>query len=169
MGLDSILAKAVDVQALLDALEFSDGEVVFASAAQPGLHAMAARYRVQTMRASRTAALKLERIDARASKRIRDELKGSADRVTEAEVRARVVLAKAVIKQAAVLVEAQAEEEAARLLLESFRHRKDMLQVVSQMIRAEEFVMRGQSHSALDEIRKAAKDKYPGATISKGD
>jgi len=169
MGLDQILAKDVDVEALLNALEFSDGEVVYASAQQPGLHAMASRYRVQTMRASKDAALKLERIEARASKRIRSELRGSTDRVTEAEVRARVVLAKAVIKQAIDLADAQAEEEAARLLLESFRHRKDMLQVVSQMIRAEEFVLRGQSHTALDEIRKHAKDKYPGATLSKGD
>jgi hypothetical protein len=169
MGLDSILAKDVDVQALLDALDWSDEEVVFASAAQSGHHATAARYRVKTMRASRMAALKLERIEARASKRLREILKGSTERVTEAEVRARVVLAKAVIKQSTVLVELQAEEEAARLLLESYRHRKDMLQVVSQMIRAEEFVMRGQSHSALDEIRKNAKAKYPGATLSKGE
>jgi len=141
MGLDSILAKDVDVQALLDALDFSDGEVVFASASQSGLHSQAARYRVQTMRTSKSAALKLERIEARVSRRIREELKGTTERVTEAEVKANVVLAKAVIKQAVVLVEAQAEEEAARLLLESYRHRKDMLQVVSQMIRAEEFVM----------------------------
>jgi hypothetical protein len=96
-------------------------------------------------------------------------LKDRSDRVTEAEVRANVVLAPAVIKQSKALTDTQAEEEVARLLLESFRHRKDMLQVVSQMIRAEEFVMRGQSHSALDEIRKHAKAKYPGATISKGE
>jgi hypothetical protein len=158
---DAIIHADIDIEELLEKLDFVDEDVVNAAKAQPTLFLTASRFRIQCMRLSTKAASKLETMRAEKSLAIRRKALSTAEKLTEGGISDKLRADEEVVKAQSACDKAKELEEFSKLVLDAYRMRRDALRIVSDLIGAEVFV---QKHIAgdneLSNAKKRLKEKY---------
>jgi len=168
-ALDKILAVDSDASLLIDALDINADLLEKAAMVQPKLFLEAARIRVQKMRSRRIYESMLEAKKASLGLRIRRKHAELGEKLTEAHITSRILQDEAVTEIAGKLHRAEEEEEFAKLLVEAFRQRRDVLKVISEQRNAEAYLGRvslGRMEELEDVriVRERMKKRYPGKT-----
>ena len=141
----------IDAEQLRRDLAFSDTDL---SSAMMEQAAMFAHYGVLAAEAARqvdVVKLLLENTEAAVSKLIRDEIASTGEKLTEAAIAARIARHPRVIAMKKALNEAKRVEATAKIAVESFRHRRDMLVQMGLISREE---MKGELRIAEKNIHE---------------
>lgn len=156
--------STIDLDALLERLEFTQENIIEATLEQTKLHHQAAMYRVQAYYAKTEAEMKLELRKASCALRIRrqEDEKKKGERKTETYIKE--LITKDTNYQIAVtrLNRATRKEMFAKLLLETFEMRMQCIRVITQvtgMERAVESAMKKKTEE-LDRAHKNMKGRY---------
>ena len=165
------MKEAIDLQGLLDGLDFSGEDLLIQAPLQAKLFIQAARYRVIKMQLRSSAQGRLESLRASLSLQIRATARERGEKVTEEYIRQRLLRNPKVREAGDTLAKAEAEEEFSKLLVEAYRHRKEAARIVADMLRNEDYAARGLAHGSepmvsLRKIRQRLESKYPGAAES---
>lgn len=166
MDFDKVLALKVDLQAILDGLNFEELAIAEAALSQPRLFVACANYRIKLLRERKSAEASLKSLTTRQSLRLRSKYKSMGEKLTEAELKNLLNRNEFVRAAEAALVDLETEEEYSKLLLEAYRMRKDALQVIAQAQRAGEYAGRISPKDfpteAVDNLRRKAQARYKG-------
>lgn len=136
--MNEILKKQVDVEGLIEKLDFAEENVLEATRAQPGLFLEASRYRVKSMRRRAKALFELETSMADAALILRQKKNAQGKKeMTETAIKEKVML-NSVVKDARIRLDrAYEEEELAKLLVEAYRQRRDACRIIVDALGAE--------------------------------
>lgn len=153
-----LTAGEVDIRRLLRKLDFQDTEIVAAAQEQGLLFFEASKLRSQKyrLRMNREAAVDLVKSEVLLAEKA--ALIEAGESFTMGSLHARVVVNPEYQKATRRLRMAIEEEEAAKLLLDAFKHRRDALKVVLEQNRAE----LGIGSINLKGLREQLYQKYPG-------
>lgn len=115
--------------------------------------------------------LLLEQAEARVYRKLRDEIVGKGEKVTEAQLEKMVAVHETVVKFKKALNEAKQVEAVAKGAVEAFKQRRDMLIQHGASERTErqgELRLKGieANNAALDDQRARIKDRLTGGTAS---
>jgi len=151
------------IQELLDKIDFSSDNVVGASAETPRLFIKAGEYRIQCLRERNRAKMEHERIQADRGLVLRDEAIRNGDKMTEGKLEALLLMDKRVSTTLEDLNTADENDEFAKLLVEAFRMRRDVLEIIGRISGAEMAYQKAieMETNRLVETRQKLKDKYP--------
>lgn len=158
------MQEPVDLAALFEQIDFEDEDILNASKIQSNLFLQAGRLYIQSMRKRVAAEAKLKMLTSRYSLRIRKELSedASGGRVTEGHVAARLMRKPRILEATRKFDMRREHEEFCKLLLESFRMRRDTLKIVGNLIGAEVYIARENSgHQALKDVKDKLRKRYP--------
>lgn len=126
-----------ELDALLDKLEFSVEDVIDSAVDQARLFGQAASYRVTCLRRMMNAEMALGIAQSESEQKIRMAAVINDDKITEGNIKSRVLLDQKVLTAARAFNDAKAEEEYSKLLVEAFRHRRDMLRTIGELTMSE--------------------------------
>lgn len=159
----ALIGQAIDVNALLKALDFDEAQAVEAASKQPRLYFQASQLRVQFMRKRIMLQSRTDIIKARLSLQVRAELIAKGEKPIAALVSAGVLTHPDYEAHLVKLERAREKEEAAKMLVEAFRQRRDALKIVGDQNRAEfGAIRRIRDMDSLAELKAKLKRKYPG-------
>jgi hypothetical protein len=165
--LRDFLNAPVQLKQLLRKLDFADEDVARAASENPSLYLSAGRFRVKKMRERMTALHRLEIAQAEAGlslRKVRDAQ--GKKKYTESQIKERIVLDEAVRLKRRRLDRGYEEEELAKILLDSYRYRKDALRIivdgnysegVSELRGAKEDMVRADMKKMGDRVRNKFK------------
>lgn len=140
---------------LLAKLDFEDHEVLSAATSQPALYMKACDYRVACMRKQQQAEFRLDVVRADTAAKLRDEYAERGEKIAE-KLMNELLDGNKDVQAARVESEtADRGEEYSKLLVEAYRHRRDALRVVADMMRAEEIALRDGT-----KLRKDLDDRF---------
>jgi len=153
-----LTAGEVDIKRLLRKLDFQDTEVVAAAQEQSILFFEASKLRTQKarIRMNREAIVDLVKSEVLLSERA--TLMEAGESFTMGSLNAQVTVHSDYQKATRRLRMAIEEEEAAKLLLDAYKHRRDALKIVLEQNRAE----LGIGSINLKALRDLLYQKYPG-------
>jgi len=126
------LSEESDFDELISKLAFPQELAIKAAAEQPGLFIKAARARVQTMRRSAQAHANLDTTEADVALQTRAALVSRGEKITEATVAALVAIDAAVLDAQKAARAADSHEELGKLIVEAYRHRRDVIRVIAE-------------------------------------
>jgi len=160
----------INLEELINALDFSEERVVDAAKEQPRLFINASRYRVRKLRERIRAESRLKEVAASLSLRIRANLKalGGDTRITEGLIQARLYGKREYKEADAAVATATEYDEFSRLLVEAYRQRAAALRVVQEVMGIENAMAGRLQESDFDNLanlRKKVKAKYPGGKL----
>jgi hypothetical protein len=158
--------QAADVLGGLEAnLRVNLDTLIEQAAEQPILLKQAADYRVECLRRKNHAEQSRDYLEAATNLKMRQDGIDNGLKISEENLKKKVIVDPEVRAANAAYSYAEEEEERARLLVEAFRHRRDMIQVIRDVAftevgsqKAREALV-GESTAA----RAKALSKYPGA------
>ena len=156
-----VLKDGIDLQKLLDNLDFTEEEVISAAQAQAKLYVEAVRYRVQKMRKRNAAETALDVMKSELSMRIR---KNSDEKKTEGHIKDMVNGNKTYQEAINSYNRSMEEEEFAKRLLDAYEQRMQALRIVSSVMGFEVGIEKRMSERAaeLSKTKQALKEKYRG-------
>lgn len=128
----SLVSNYIDRDRLQRDVTFSENELDNAMTEQAGF---AAYYGACAARASQQVGLmkvRLQTIEAKVYKEVRDLAARNNDKVTEAQLRMAVVADPRIVQAEAALVKAQYQADLGKVAFESFKQRRDMLVQISK-------------------------------------
>lgn len=160
-----ILRRSVDIQELIDNLDFQDEQIIASARMQPTLFLKATRFRIQKMRELAAAEANDKLVRSQKSLALRQKYRNSSERMTEAAIAAMVSKKSEVQEADRALADAEQAEEFAKLLLEAYRQRRDVLEVISRVVGAEAYIG-NRHHGELEQLRSIVASKYSG--VKKG-
>lgn len=129
--LRDFLNAPVQLKKLLRSLDFADEDITRAAAETPSLYLSAGRFRVQKMKERMGALRRLDVAHAEEGLRLRKERNPQGrKKYTEPQIKEKIVVALDVRLKRRRLDRAYEEEEFAKILLDSYRYRKDALRVI---------------------------------------
>lgn len=139
MDIEEYLSQPVDLKSLVDELQFNADDVEAAALRQPKLFLEASRYRVKKMRKKARRLIKVELIEADVAHRLRRASRNAerGEKMTESAISDAVKLDPKWKKEKLKLERAFEEEEFAKQLLETYRHRQSTIKVVADIRNAE--------------------------------
>jgi len=148
---------------LIHRLAFSQDNVMSAAAEQPVLFFQAAEYRIAIYRKYQSAKQEFGTVKAAVSLSIRQEFADKGEKTTEGAIEARTLLDENVNIAQHALQEAEAEEEASKLMLEAYRMRRDSLKVMMEWRGADLRAQQAQEFgsAAFNETRSNLERRYP--------
>src|SRR6185503_17348403 len=160
----------INLEELINALDFSEERVVDAAKEQPRLFINASRYRVRKLRERIRSESRLKEVAASLSLRIRANLKalGGDTRITEGLIQARLYGKREYKEADAAVATATEYDEFSRLLVEAYRQRAAALRVVQEVMGIENAMAGRLQESDFDNLanlRKKVKAKYPGGKL----
>lgn len=163
--MERFLQGAVDIDMLLDKLDLRSEHIEQQALEQPKLLMQAARAQVQYMERVDQLGLQIKNTLADTAVSEREVMEKEQARITDASVTQRVESTDKVIRLRRELAEANKLYEAAKFLVEGFRHRRDALQVVANLANAEyNATRRANAHANADaergKIREQINKKY---------
>jgi hypothetical protein len=165
-----LLGGEVDVRKLLDRLEFSEGNLIEAAGEQAKLFYEATRLRTQKMRKRLHQEHLGDILRAQLSLEARSEFMAAGERFTTADLNSSVLSTPEWGEHIRLLEKALAVEDAAKMLVEAYRHRKEALRVILDQNRAELGLTRKAVEIFnLHDIQRQLKKKYPGMEDSHDD
>lgn len=127
---------------LLAKLDFEDHEVLVAACSQPALFMKAADYRVECMRKQQKADAQLDVVRAEMAADLRKEHGERGEKIAEKLMNELLDASEDVQTARAESEAAKRGDEYSKLLVEAYRHRRDALRIVADMMRAEEISQR---------------------------
>lgn len=154
-----LTAGEVDLRALLAKLDFQDTNVVAAAQEQGRLFFEASKLRTQKARLRMNREARLELVRAEVLLAERQSLIAAGQPFTQKELAALVQVNPGVRKAERLLRAALEQEEAAKLLVDAFKHRKEALRIVLEQNRAE--IGFGGTVN-LRQLKDQLRQKYPG-------
>ena len=153
MDLDARAAR------LVAKLDFSEGEVMQASREQASLYYEAASLRAELSRVRMRRVAQLELVRSTLFLQKRRDLIAQDEPFTLAHLNAIIITEPEYQKARCLLDRALEREEAAKLLMEAYRQRRDALRIIQEQNRAEFGIHSATSYQLL---REQLKKKYPG-------
>lgn len=166
--LDAILDEPVDLQGLIEKLDFSEENILVANREQPSLFLEASRYRVKKMRGRIQAESNLKAEEAKAGLFLRAKKKLAPKAgVTEGYIKDKIFVHPEVVIARERLDKSQVYEEWAKLLLETYRQRGRTIQTLAELLGAEAYAQAKIGHKeveleGLEKLKAAVRKKYPG-------
>lgn len=153
------LKQQANIDQLLTSLQFTEHTVLQAASEQPQLFLYAIRARVQTRQQLLRAESHRDEVEARVGRNYREyeESQDKKGRVTDKAVATAVDLSEEVQEARKQVRIAAAKEDAAFLLLEAYRHRRDMIRVVAELSIAEGRSMQSEE-LRVQELQKLSKE-----------
>lgn len=167
-GLDKILDQPVDLQGLIEKLDFSEENILAANREQPSLYLEASRYRVKKMRGRIQAESNLKAEEAKAGLFLRAKKKLNPKAgVTEGYIKDKIFVHPAVMEARQRYDDTQVYEEWAKLFLETYRQRGRAIQTLAELLGAEAIAQARIAHKELEiegfeKLKDAVRKKYPG-------
>lgn len=128
--IEAILLEDIDLEILLDKLDYSSEAVEHAAQEQAKLFEAAARFRVQRMRAHHKVLAMLALKKATLDKTIRDKYIEAGESLTEAQLKNQIQRSKSFQELQELVDKAEEEEEYAKLLVDAYRMRRDSLEII---------------------------------------
>lgn len=165
---DDILFQPVNLQKLVDSLEFDPDELEEAARRQPKLFLEAGRYRTLKLRRRLRAEIKLDLVQAEAALRFRERKR--EEKTTEGEIKNKVANHSLVRKWQRKVQQSLVQEKYSEMLLDAYKHRKDMVIVLGKLrndeisaeVRAiKERMAQGEMHKLKEKVRK----RFPGVGV----
>ncbi len=152
------------INALLKKLDFSPENAMGANLEQPQLFEKAAEYRVGKMRKRIQAEAEKDRVRADVRLKLRKRHAESGDKMTEKYLDDLMDRNPLIREANRVFGEAEVEEEYAKLLLEVYRMRRDILRNVGELLNSQMSAHRAQElgKGKLAELSEKLRNKYPG-------
>lgn len=161
-GLSPLIGEVL-LEDLLERIAFQMQDVVRTAEQQPKLFLAAADFRVKAMQKRAELEVRLKKTEAEVSLDIREAARQSGEKTTEAGIQAQITMDEEVGLLQSELQEAEAYEEYMRLLLESYRMRRDCLKIVHEQSLIERGAAKLPDGAAgLDELRTNLRAKYAG-------
>jgi hypothetical protein len=153
------------IEKLLSSLDFTAESLVNSAIEQARLFEQSATYRVAKMRERSAAKMRLEQISAERELSIRSAAAAVGDKPTEGHIKAKLVLDPKVSLAQEEFNEADAYEEHSKLLVEAFRHRRDMIKSVGDLTRTEQSMEHivEENQRKLQQTREKLRKKFPGS------
>lgn len=157
-----ILDLPVDLQELLDNLDFTEATCADAARNQPRLFATAGRYYSQKYRARMRAEHHAELMESETNLQIRWHDKEQGEKRTEAYIKALVGKSKRVNDARKRLMTSQVEEQWSKHLYDAYRQRGNSIRVVSDLL-GDEVAMESRMSTAqtreMDSLKKQLLNK----------
>ncbi len=149
---------------LLNSLDFQPQDVVRAAAENPRLFITAGEYRIACLRRAKAADMKVDKIAAETELDIRALANQRQEKVTEAHVKALLQLDDAFTTAKKELADFEADDEWAKLLVEAFRMRRDVIEVIGRLTGNEMAYSKAleQQAETMGDARRKLQNKYPG-------
>lgn len=150
--------------ALLDKVDFEPENVVAAAATNSVLYVDAINYRLQCLTRKADAEFAAKRTWAEAELIVREAAKKNDEKITEAHIKAVLILDPVVANAAVAEAEAEAHDEYSKLVVKVFEMRRDCLQIVSKWTH-EEMRVGAVTDAAREELRNTrdkARSRFPG-------
>lgn len=168
--LDTILNKPVNLRGLIENISFNPDQLEDAALEQPGLYLEASRYRTLKMRKSKSRELQLDLVRAELGLQYRKK-RQTGDKMTEAAIKEAVMLEPEMTDAQKALNKAEEEEEFAKGLVEVFRQRLHVLNILKdiRISEAPNVVKRVRNEMAVGQMRKAAEKARERFDESKGE
>lgn len=156
---------AQKLQSLGSRLSFTQETILQDAADQPSLFLSAVEYRVECLRTSMRARMNLDAAEAEAGFRAREALAQLDEKITEKRVEELVRKDPERTEALEGKLEADAQEEASKLLVEAYRHRRDCLKLVGEMVSSEVSLQSAveTGRGRLDQVRRKARERYQDA------
>jgi len=153
-------------QTIEEQLPFSQETILQDAANQPLLFLKAIEHRVQCLREFLRAKVELDAIEAEAGMRAREALTELEEKITEKRVEE--LVKKDPERMAAVekRLEAEAREEGSKLIVEVFRHRRDCLKLVGEMVSSEVSLQSAleAGNSRMADARRRARSRFSSSS-----
>jgi len=161
------LDEPIDLEQLIGQLDFAEENLIQANREQPNLFLEASRYRVKRMRARIQAETAYEMRQAESSIFLRSLKKKGDGSITEKYISDKVKLRPRVIKARDKFDKAQAYEEWAKLVLETFRQRGSAIKTLAEILGAEanaqaRLARKDLEMEGFEKLKKAVRKRYPG-------
>jgi hypothetical protein len=152
-------------EGLVKRLAFSNETILQDTASQPGLFIKAAEYRITCLRRLLRTKVQADAAEAQAGFRARGLLESRGEKTTEKRVQELVCTDQDYMDEQEARQQATIEEEASKLLVEAYRHRRDCLKLVVEMVSSEVSLQTAveTGQAKLERARKNIKEKYRGA------
>jgi hypothetical protein len=158
------MPKEIDVQDLLDTVPFQPENAMNAASTNTVLYTEAIRYRLQRLEKAFNAEKDWELAAAEADLKIRKDAKDNGDKITEAQIKNKILLDKRVAVLADARHRAEIFEEYSKLVVRVFEMRAEMLKTVASMVNRE-LPMAQTAAQASDRMkaeRKKMRERFPG-------
>jgi hypothetical protein len=138
-SVEELLVAPIDLQRLLDRLDFGDDDIDRCVLEQASLFMKASVFYVQTMRARIIAESRYDRAKAEIAVRLREKKRASerGGGLTEGAIKERVLRFPAVVLALKKLNRAIVREELAEQLVAAYRQRRDALRVHVMLLQTE--------------------------------
>lgn len=154
----------VDVIGLLNQMDFSPDNVVDAAAINPVLFVKAITYRLHCMEEKTRLEMDLKRLCAEVELEIRSDAKATDEKITENHIKAKLLLNEDISDATKAFERSEVYDEYSKLVVESFRMRRDCLRIVSDMTRDE--MRQGRALDDATEVvssnRRKLTERFPG-------
>lgn len=147
-------SRTVDVRKLLTGIPFSSDDVIRAATENSVMFVDAIEFRRQQIWRRSTAKIAHERAEADAELRFRKKARDDGEKITEANIKALVLVDEDVTSAAAALAEAEELDEYSKLVVEVFRMRRDCLQIVKGLL-ADEWNSQRAVEAGAEKMREA--------------
>jgi len=162
----NLLASPVNVNSLIEALDFAEENIVKANREQPSLFLEASRYRVKKMRARIQKESAYEMQQSQASLILR-KLKVKGNSITEGYIRDKVRVRPSVIEAKNEYDDSLSNEEWAKLLLEAYRQRASAIKTLAEILGAEanaqaRLARRDAEMIGFDKLKEKVRKRYKG-------
>lgn len=160
-----------DVIELLSHADFVPDDVVDAAAQNTVLFVKACQYRLECMKRKSISEFDLKRINSEADLRIRKEARDDDEKITEAGVKARLILDEDVSDAQKLFDNAEIYDEYSKLVCEIFRMRRDCLRIVEATVRSEMGIGRvaDEASDTVSHKREELQRRFPGVRKSSSD
>lgn len=154
------------VKHLLASLDFSPEDVVRAASSNPRLFITAGEYRIACLRRKSAADMNVDRIAAMTELEIRNLANERQEKVTENHVKALLQIDDVLTDAKKELAEADANDEWAKLLVEAYRMRRDVIEVIGRLTGNEMAYSKAleQQAETMEVRRRQLQNKYPGGS-----
>jgi len=164
--MEELLSQPVNLDDLIEKLDFSEENVIQANREQATLYLEASRYRVKKMRGRIRAESKFEAAKTEAAMILRQKKRsGEKGSITEGYIKDRVATNPHVHSAKRKFEDAVAYEEMAKLLLETYRQRGRAIQTLAEILGAEAHAQARQARrdieeAGLDQLRRQVKRRF---------
>jgi hypothetical protein len=155
--------KPVDVLKLLEMVAFAPENAMEAATTNSVLYTEAIQYRLQRLERAYLAEKDWEQAAAEADLKLRKEARDADERITEAQIKNRILLDKRVAALADAHHRAEIYEEYSKLVVKVFEMRSEMLKAVISMVNRELPAAQAAAQAAekMKAERRKLKEKFP--------